>query len=129
MTPTSPTARRSSSASGVSPDGNKGLQITGGPGVGTVTRPGTGIEVGEPAVTRVPRRMMADAVAEGLVECGWPPETGVRARVSVPNGEEIAKETTNARLGVLNGISILGQHRHRSALQHRGMARQRPPGY
>jgi len=90
------------------PDGNKGLQITGGPGVGTVTRPGTGIEVGEPAVTRVPRRMMADAVAEGLVECGWPPDTGVRARISVPNGEEIAKQTTNARLGVLNGISILG---------------------
>ncbi len=90
------------------PDGIKGLHITGGPGVGTVTRPGTGIEVGEPAVTRVPRRMMADAVAEGLVECGWPPETGVRARISVPNGEEIAKQTTNARLGVLGGISILG---------------------
>ena len=90
------------------PDGNKGLHITGGPGVGTVTRPGTGIEVGEPAVTRVPRRMMADAVAEGLVECGWPPDTGVRTRISVPNGEEIAKETTNARLGVLGGISILG---------------------
>ena len=90
------------------PDGYKGLQITGGPGVGTVTRPGTGIEVGEPAVTRVPRRMIADAVAEGLVECGWPADTGVRARISVPNGEEIAKQTTNARLGVLNGISILG---------------------
>jgi cobalt-precorrin-5B (C1)-methyltransferase len=90
------------------PDGNKGLQITGGPGVGTVTRPGTGIEVGEPAVTRVPRRMIADAVAQGLVACGWPADTGVRARISVPNGEEIAKQTTNARLGVLNGISILG---------------------
>ncbi len=90
------------------PDGIQGLQITGGPGVGTVTRPGTGIEVGEPAVTRVPRRMIADAVAEGLVECGWPTHTGIRARISVPNGEEIAKETTNARLGVLNGISILG---------------------
>ena len=90
------------------PDGNKGLQITGGPGVGTVTRPGTGIEVGEPAVTRVPRRMMTDAVAQGLIECGWPPETGVRARITVPNGEEIAKQTTNARLGVLGGISILG---------------------
>ena len=90
------------------PDGNKGLQITGGPGVGTVTRPGTGIEVGEPAVTRVPRRMMTDAVAQGLIECGWPPETGVRTRITVPSGEEIAKQTTNARLGVLGGISILG---------------------
>lgn len=90
------------------PDGNKGLQITGGPGVGAVTRPGTGIAVGEPAVTRVPRRMMAEAVAEGLVQCGWPPDTGVRARISVPDGEKIAKQTTNARLGVLGGISILG---------------------
>ncbi len=90
------------------PDGIKGLQITGGPGVGTVTRPGTGIAVGEPAVTRVPRRMIADAVAEGLQECGWPADTGIRARISVPNGAEIAKQTTNARLGVLDGISILG---------------------
>ena len=90
------------------PDGYKGLQITGGPGVGTVTRPGTGIPVGDPAVTRVPRRMMADAVSEGLAHCGWPPETGVRARISVPNGVAIAEQTTNARLGVLGGISILG---------------------
>lgn len=90
------------------PDGNKGLEIIGGPGVGTVTRPGTGIAVGEAAVTRVPRRMMADAVAEGLAACGWPADTGVRARITVPDGVEIAKQTTNARLGVLGGISILG---------------------
>ena len=90
------------------PDGYKGLQITGGPGVGTVTRPGTGIPVGDPAVTRVPRRMMADAVSEALTHCGWPTETGIRARISVPNGAAIAEQTTNARLGVLGGISILG---------------------
>ena len=90
------------------PDGYKGLEITGGPGVGTVTRPGTGIAVGEPAVTRVPRRMMADAVAAGLSACGWPTDTGVRARISVPDGAAIARQTTNGRLGVLGGISILG---------------------
>ena len=90
------------------PDGYKGLEITGGPGVGTVTRPGTGIAVGEPAVTRVPRRMMADAVAAGLSACGWPADTGVRARISVPDGAAIARQTTNGRLGVLGGISILG---------------------
>ena len=90
------------------PDGYQGLQITGGSGVGTVTRPGTGIAVGEPAVTRVPRRMMADAVSEGLAQCGWPTDTGIRARISVVNGAEIALQTTNARLGVLGGISILG---------------------
>lgn len=90
------------------PDGYQGLQIAGGPGVGTVTRPGTGIAVGEPAVTRVPRRMMADAVSEGLAQCGWPADTGIRARISVVNGAAIAEQTTNARLGVLGGISILG---------------------
>lgn len=85
-----------------------GLRIVGGPGVGTVTRPGTGIEVGEPAVTRVPRRMMAESVSEAARSQGLDPETGFIAQVSVPNGEEIAKKTTNARLGVLGGISILG---------------------
>ena len=85
-----------------------GLKITGGSGVGTVTRPGTGIEVGEPAVTRVPRRMMADSVSEAAVTAGLATDAGFVAQVSVTNGEEIAEKTTNARLGVLGGISILG---------------------
>jgi cobalt-precorrin-5B (C1)-methyltransferase len=85
-----------------------GLRITGGPGVGTVTRPGTGIDVGEPAVTRVPRRMMADSVSEAAVSAGLQQDAGFVAQVSVTNGEEIAEKTTNARLGVLGGISILG---------------------
>jgi cobalt-precorrin-5B (C1)-methyltransferase len=88
--------------------GQTGLRIVGGPGVGIVTRPGTGIEVGEPAVTRVPRRMMAESVSEAARSQGLDPEVGFIAQVSVPNGEEIAKKTTNARLGVLGGISILG---------------------
>src|SRR5919106_4435303 len=85
-----------------------GLRIVGGAGVGTVTRPGTGIEVGEPAVTRVPRRMMAESVSEAAQSQGLDPNTGFVAQISVPDGEEIAKKTTNARLGVLGGISILG---------------------
>jgi cobalt-precorrin-5B (C1)-methyltransferase len=85
-----------------------GLKITGGPGVGTVTRPGTGIEVGEPAVTRVPRRMMAESVSDAALSAGLEPDAGIVAQVSVTNGEEIAEKTTNARLGVLGGISILG---------------------
>ena len=86
----------------------QGLRITGGPGVGTVTRPGTGIEVGEPAVTRVPRRMMAEAVSDAALSAGLEEDAGFIAQVSVPDGEEIATKTTNARLGVLGGISILG---------------------
>ncbi len=86
----------------------EGLKITGGPGVGTVTRPGTGIDVGEPAVTRVPRRMMAESVSAAAQSAGLDAEAGFVAQVSVTGGEEIALKTTNARLGVLGGISILG---------------------
>ena len=86
----------------------EGVRLLGGPGVGTVTRPGTGIEVGEPAVTRVPRRMIAESVAQAAADNGLDPETGFVVQVSVPGGEEIALKTTNSRLGVLNGISILG---------------------
>ena len=86
----------------------EGLKITGGPGVGTVTRPGTGIDVGEPAVTRVPRRMMAESVSAAAQNAGLDAEAGFIAQVSVTGGEEIALKTTNARLGVLGGISILG---------------------
>ena len=89
-------------------NGQEGLKITGGPGVGAVTRPGTGIEVGEPAVTRVPRRMMAESVSAAAQSQGLPADAGFVAEVAVTNGEEIALKTTNARLGVLGGISILG---------------------
>ena len=89
-------------------EGLTGVRLVGGPGVGTVTRPGTGIEIGEPAVTRVPRRMIAQSVAEAASSQGLDPETGFVCEISVPTGEEVAKKTTNARLGVLGGISILG---------------------
>ena len=81
------------------------VRIVGGPGVGMVTRPGTGIEVGEPAVTRVPRRMITDSVAEAAAAGD---DSGFIVQVSVPGGAEIAEKTTNSRLGVLGGISILG---------------------
>ena len=89
-------------------EGLTGVRLVAGSGVGTVTRPGTGIEIGEPAVTRVPRRMIAQSVAEAASSQGLDPETGFLCQISVPTGEEIAKKTTNARLGVLGGISILG---------------------
>jgi cobalt-precorrin-5B (C1)-methyltransferase len=81
-----------------------GLLIEGGVGVGVVTKPGLGLEVGAPAVNPVPRRMITQAVGE-VVDLA---ERGVRLVISVPDGERMARKTTNARLGILGGISILG---------------------
>ena len=91
-----------------SPESEQRVRIVGGPGVGTVTRPGTGIEVGQPAVTRVPRRMITESVQEAASSLGLGSEASFQVQVSVTDGEEIALKTTNARLGVIGGISILG---------------------
>jgi cobalt-precorrin-5B (C1)-methyltransferase len=78
-----------------------GVALEGGEGVGVVTKPGLGIEVGEPAITATPRAMITGAVAEVTAR-------GTLVTISVPGGERMARKTTNARLGVLGGISILG---------------------
>lgn len=72
-----------------------------GPGVGTVTKPGLGLPVGAPAINPVPRRMILAAIAEVTAR-------PVTATFSVPGGEQMAARTTNARLGIVGGISILG---------------------
>ncbi|ARZ66551.1 cobalt-precorrin-6A synthase [Streptomyces albireticuli] len=83
-----------------------GVVFRAGPGVGTVTRPGLPLPVGEPAINPVPRQMMRDHVAETAARHGG---TGdVEIEVSVDHGEEIARSTWNPRLGILGGISILG---------------------
>jgi cobalt-precorrin-5B (C1)-methyltransferase len=81
-----------------------GISFAAGPGVGTATKPGLGLPVGEPAINGTPRRMIAAAVAEALELRG----RGLRCTISVPGGEAMARKTTNARLGILGGISILG---------------------
>ncbi len=81
-----------------------GLELDRGDGVGLVTRPGLGLAVGGPAINDVPRRMISYSVEEVLD----PGERGVRVEISVPGGEGMAEKTTNARLGILGGISILG---------------------
>ena len=73
-----------------------------------MTRPGTGIPVGEPAMTRVPRRMILESVEQAASSHGRSPESSLTVQISVTDGEEIALKTTNARLGVIGGISILG---------------------
>ncbi len=72
-----------------------------GPGVGTVTKPGLGLPVGEPAINPVPRRVILAALREVTGEA-------LAVTFSVPDGEAMASRTTNARLGIVGGISILG---------------------
>jgi cobalt-precorrin-5B (C1)-methyltransferase len=81
-----------------------GIELDRGEGVGIVTKPGLGLAVGGPAINEVPRRMISYSVEEVLD----PEERGVRVVVSVPGGEGMAEKTTNARLGIVRGISILG---------------------
>lgn len=81
-----------------------GIALHGGVGVGVVTKPGLGLEVGGPAINPTPRAMITQAVGE-VVDLGT---RGVDVTISVPDGEARARKTTNARLGILGGISILG---------------------
>lgn len=85
-----------------------GIELDGGIGVGRVTKPGLPVPVGEAAINPVPRRMLNRAIEEVLNEFGMNGSRGVRVVISVPDGEEIAKKTLNARLGIIGGISILG---------------------
>jgi cobalt-precorrin-5B (C1)-methyltransferase len=82
-----------------------GIEIRGGPGVATVTKAGLGLEIGGPAINPVPRRNIREMVEEELASS---PYRGAIVTISVPGGEEMAQQTTNARLGLLGGISILG---------------------
>ena len=84
----------------------KGIVIKAGEGVGTVTRPGLPVAVGEPAVNPVPRRMICEAVTN--VAAGQGAGADFEVEISVPNGVELAKQTWNPRLGIVGGISILG---------------------
>ncbi len=87
------------------PPGN-GIRFVAGDGVGTVTKPGLPLGVGEPAINPVPRQMMTREVEMLCAEYGLPADLEIT--VSIPGGEEIAKQTWNPRLGILGGLSVLG---------------------
>ena len=84
-------------------DESSNVIITGGEGVGKITKPGLQIPVGEYAINPVPRKMilknLSDRIPEGKV---------AKVTISIPEGEKIAKKTMNPKLGIVGGISILG---------------------
>ncbi|WP_288764646.1 cobalt-precorrin-5B (C(1))-methyltransferase CbiD [uncultured Porphyromonas sp.] len=84
--------------------GERGVEFKQGIGVGRVTLPGLGLEIGGPAINKTPRRMIT-SLCEELLDLT---QIGVEITIFVPEGESIAKNTFNPRLGIVDGISIIG---------------------
>lgn len=82
------------------------IHIDGGIGVGRVTKPGLDQPVGNAAINQVPREMIAKEVLEVCDLMDY--KGNLQVIISVPEGEAIAKQTFNPRLGIVGGISILG---------------------
>lgn len=82
----------------------QGVEIRGGEGVGRVTLPGLACPVGEAAINPGPRAQIIQAVCaayDGL-------EPDLVVEISIPGGKELAARTYNPRLGIVDGLSVLG---------------------
>lgn len=102
------------------PDSPLLLNLRGGVGVGRVTKPGLPVNIGLPAINPMPRRMICEAIKsiftaailEELLNHTFFQDLlqtmQLVVKIFVPQGEELAKQTLNPRLGILGGISILG---------------------
>jgi cobalt-precorrin-5B (C1)-methyltransferase len=82
------------------------VEIDGGEGVGRVTKPGIGLEIGQAAINPTPRKM----ITENLTQVGKKilEKNGIKVVISVPKGKELGPKTDNPRIGIIGGISILG---------------------
>lgn len=88
----------------VKPNSNGNINIIGGKGIGTVTKNGLQIPIGEKAINPAPKRMIIENILQILPNKNY----GLDIILEVPLGEEIAKKTFNGRLGIEGGISIIG---------------------
>ena len=84
----------------------EGVRFLAGEGVGTVTREGLSLAVGEAAINPVPRAMITSHLSALAEEQGY--EGGFDVTIGVKDGEKLAERTMNPRLGILGGLSILG---------------------
>lgn len=85
---------------------SKDIDFVAGEGVGTVTREGLLLPIGEPAINPVPRQMIRNNLKSVAEICQY--SGGFVVTISVENGLALAKKTMNPRLGIVGGISILG---------------------
>ena len=108
-------------ASAIKDCGDHGFDVTGGieivaeaqesggadmdDGISIAAGSGIGVKRGVPAINPAPMEQIRTAIAEAVREIGI---SGADVLISVPRGEEIARETLNSRVGVIGGLSILG---------------------
>ena len=93
----------------VSRSDEPGITIDGGAGIGRVTKPGLDQPVGQAAINRVPRQMIAENVGKILRE--WQnmrnAPKGLHVVISAPDGETIAEKTFNPKLGIVGTTGIV----------------------
>ena len=82
------------------------LYLNGGPGIGMVTKPGLSCPVGHYAINPVPRSMILGAVEEVVRTAAF--EEYLIVTIWIPEGEALALQTFNPKLGIQGGISVLG---------------------
>ncbi|WP_417324539.1 cobalt-precorrin-5B (C(1))-methyltransferase CbiD [Halarcobacter sp.] len=85
--------------------GTNSLEIYAGLGVGVVTKKGLKIQASYPAINPAPLQAMQEYFE---IKTKNKENLHLKCCVSVTNGQEIAKQTANSKVGVLEGISILG---------------------
>ena len=82
------------------------IEIGGGTGVGIVTKPGLGLEIGKHAINPVPKKMITENLRKTAGD--MLDRNGMTVSISVPKGAELGPKTDNPRIGIVGGISILG---------------------
>lgn len=82
------------------------IEIDGGEGVGRVTKPGLGLDIGAAAINPTPKKMIRENILE--IAKNLLAKKGIKVLISVPKGRDLATKTDNPRLGIIGGISILG---------------------
>ena len=68
-----------------------GIVFAAGEGVGTITRAGLPLAVGEPAINPAPRAMISAALIEVAEQNGAPPPD-LTVTISIPGGERLAEK-------------------------------------
>lgn len=81
------------------------IKLVAGPGIGRIGAAGLCAPLGKPAISRSARDEITNAIEEGMAKAGL---VSVRVELSVKDGEKIAAQTMNPKVGVVGGISILG---------------------